>query len=105
MTKEEYVSRTNSEFCGIQAFLEWIKFSDSFPPIPTENSEEPKFYEVLTGGFIEVVWITNRKGEQIKSNRYFKELLLEPELLEKSYWRYLPPHPDGIPYECGRSNP
>jgi hypothetical protein len=102
MTKADYESKVNPKFCGIQAFAEWVKFSDSYPPLPIEQLPNVRFYELLINGSIKVIGIYQKLGENRvieTGSKFFKDILADEECLENSYWRYLPPPPVGTWYD------
>lgn len=105
MTKADYESKVNPEFCGIQSYVDWVKFSDSFPPLPIERYPKISFYEILVGGSIMIVGIylkpdgEGRIATMISHRDLFKGILEDKEYCENSYWRYLPPPPDGSWYD------
>ena len=100
MTKADYKSKVNLEFCGVQAFAEWVRFSDSFPPLPVEIYPKVVFYELLVNGFIKVIGIYLKPNEDGRISTltsqlgFFKEFLEDKEHHKNFYWRYLPPPDD-----------
>jgi hypothetical protein len=95
-----YGSKVNPEFCGVQAFAEWVRFSDSYPPLPIEQLPSVRFYELLINGSIKVIGMYLKSdGEgliytMVSQLDFFNELLEDEEHHKNFYWRYLPPPPD-----------
>jgi hypothetical protein len=97
MTKAEYLSRVNPEFCGVNAFAEWVRFSDSFPPLSTELFPKIRFYEVLFYGLIKIIGMYIKEGDDKitpETSKFFKNITENEKYWGVSYWRYLPPPPD-----------
>lgn len=102
MTKADYESKVNLEFCGIQAFAEWVKFSDSYPPLPIEQLPNVRFYEFFFDGSIKVVGMYRRLGKdnvETSHSAFFRDIFQDENLRKRTYWRYLPPAPDDTWYE------
>jgi hypothetical protein len=104
MTRADYKSKVNLEFCGVQAFAVWVRFSDSFPPLPAETYPKVSFYELLVDGIIRVIGIylkPDGEGQiatMVSQLDFFKDILEDKEHHKSFYWRYLPPPPDDFWY-------
>lgn len=102
MTRIEYEAQVNPEFCGIQSYMQWVKFSDSFPPLPIEPLPKIRFYEFFFDGSIKVVGMYRRLGKdnvETSHSAFFRDILRDGALRKRTYWRYLPPAPDDTWYE------
>lgn len=108
MTKQEYEEQVDPEFCGIQSYMEWVKFSDSFPPLPAEPLPKIRFYLILSYGSIRVIGLYRKLGKDcsiVETSEFFKNIINNNKYWENSYWRYLPPPPSNQWYNDSGISP